>query len=467
MGKIILKKIILILALICMIVSPIFRQTGDYPTSSNIVKCADYDHPDDAITAIGASNKTLLVTESETCNTNFNVPANVKVRFERGGKLTINNGITVTFNGQIDAGLWRIFSYTGTGTLAGTPLISSTYPQWWATGDGTVENPWANDCIQKAYDFVPDGGTIYLKAGYYTLSDTIKTAKKISIIGEGRNKSIIVLDIAHGNGIGIVTDYCTLKGFTIDGDSQLDGTQYLSPISIIGCDYALLEDIEVKNAGYYGINIYQVNHSLFQNIYAHDNYRHGLHPGSDKTGRNKYNIYRDIYAWNNGVCGFKDRGNEINYDEECYNIYGNLKCWDNGLYGIMIGLQRAGVLSNSFASGNGGYGIYLKHIDDFNVHDCSTSLNDKEGLTIEHSNDVNITNVIVKNNNVLNAANIGGIKVENSSRIKFTSCQSYDDRATKIQEYGIVTVGTSDFIEIINCILTPNEISSIYNDAGQ
>ncbi|MHC2994188.1 MAG: hypothetical protein IBV53_01590, partial [Candidatus Atribacteria bacterium] len=147
MGKIMLKKIILILALICMIVLPIFVQTGNYTTSSNIVKCADYDHPDNAITAIGASNKTLLVTESETCNTNFNVPANVKVRFERGGKLTINNGITVTFNGQIDAGLWQIFSYTGTGTLAGTPLISATYPQWWATGDGTVENPWANDCI--------------------------------------------------------------------------------------------------------------------------------------------------------------------------------------------------------------------------------------------------------------------------------------------------------------------------------
>jgi len=58
--------------------------------STNIVYCNDYAHPDDAITAIGADNKTLLVTEAETCDTNFTVPANVTVKFERGGKWTIN-----------------------------------------------------------------------------------------------------------------------------------------------------------------------------------------------------------------------------------------------------------------------------------------------------------------------------------------------------------------------------------------
>jgi hypothetical protein len=312
--------------------------------------------------------------------------------------------------------------------IADTEETVTVYPQQWATGDGTVENPWTNDCIQKAYDFVPDGGTIFLKAGYYTLSDTITTAKKINIIGEGRNKSIIILDIAHGSGIRIVTDYCTLKGFTIDGDSQTDGEQYLSPIGIGYCDYALVEDIEVKNAGYYGINIYQVNHSLFQNIYAHDNYRHGLHPGSDIAGRNKYNTYRDIYAWNNGDTGFKDRGIEDFPDEQCYNIFDGINCWDNGHFGIMIGLQRGGVLSNSFASGNEEHGIWLYDVEDFNIHDCFITLSGKEGLDIELSKNVNFTNVIIKNNNVSDTDYIGGIKIENSSGIKFTSCQSYDDR---------------------------------------
>ena len=272
----------------------------------------------------------------------------------------------------------------------------TVYPQQWATGDGTVENPWANDCIQKAYDFVPDGGTVFLKSGYYTLSTNIKIYKEVNIVGEGRNKTII--KTASANGIVVLHDNCTLKGFTIDGDSQLDGTQYLSPILIAGCDYALLEDIEVKNAGYYGIDIFQVNHSLFQNIYAHDNYRHGLHPGSDTTGRNKWNIYRDIYAWNNGKDGFNDRGNGNNPDEECYNIFDGLNCWDNGYSGIVICYQRGGVLSNSFASGNK-RGIYLISVEDFNVHDCFTTLSGEEGLEIKLSENVNFTNVIIKNNN--------------------------------------------------------------------
>ena len=129
---------------------------------SNIVFCSDYDHPDDAITAIASANKTLLVTEAETCDTNFTVPANVTVRFERGGKWTINNGITVTFNGQIDAGLWQIFAYTGTGTLAGT--ISTTYPQWWgALGDGSNNDSTA---IQEAINRGKHTILPYTSTGY-------------------------------------------------------------------------------------------------------------------------------------------------------------------------------------------------------------------------------------------------------------------------------------------------------------
>ena len=46
------------------------------------------------------------------------------------------------------------------------------------------------------------------------------------------------------------------------------------------------------------------------------------------------------------------------------------------------------------------------------------------------------------------------------------SCQSYDDRTPMLQKYGIRVLGGVDFIEIINCIITPNVISAIANDAG-
>jgi hypothetical protein len=296
----------------------------------------------------------------------------------------------------------------------------TVYPQEWATGTGTVENPWANDCIKKTLDFAPAGGTIFLKAGYYILSDRITITKKINIIGEGRNNTIIITANETGFSINEI-DYVSIKNLTIDGDAQTDGQQYLSCIAIANSDYVSLEDIEVKNAGYYGIDLFQNNYFISQDIYAHDNYRHGLHPGSDTTGRNMFNTYRDIYAWNNGDTGFKDRGIEGFPDEQCYNIFDGINCWGNGHFGIMIGLQKGGVLSNSFASGNGEHGIWIYDVEDLNVHDCSITLNGEEGIHIELSKNVNFINVIIKNNNVTNIDYNGEVKIENSSGIKFTS----------------------------------------------
>ena len=341
------------------------------------------------------------------------------------------------------------------------------YPQQWATGDGTAENPWANDCIQKALDFVPAGGTIFLKAGYYILSDQAEITKKVNIIGEGRDKTIIITADAHGFYIESV-DFVTIKNLTIDGDAQTDNKQYLAVISVNISSYASLENIEVKNGGYYGINMWQVNHSSFQNIHSHANYRTGVHAGADAIGWNMYNTYKDIYCWDNLVDGFNDRGSTVDPVKQLYNVYDNLHCWDNRGSGIDIGLQKSGVLSNSFANGNGKYGISSYDIEDFNIQDCSITLNALEGVFIVDSKNVNYTNIIVKNNNVSDTAGIPGIVVYSSDGTKFTSCQSYDDRVVPLQYWGLKTgsIGNVDFVEISDCTFMPNKSSAIYNHAG-
>jgi hypothetical protein len=313
---------------------------------------------------------------------------------------------------------------------------------------------------------VPAGGTIFLKAGYYTLSDQAEITKKVNIIGEGRDKTIITTADAHGFYIESV-DYVTIKNLTIDGDAQTtDGTTYLTCITIGRSDYILLEKIEVKNAARYGIDTNTMNHSSLLNIYAHDNYRHGVHSGTDVSGNNMYNTYRNIYAWDNGVSGFDDRGNDqISPDEDLYNLYYNLQCWDNGEAGISICGQRSGVISNSFVSGNGIYGLNLRNIENFNIHDCSVTLNGNQGIYIINSDNLSFTNVIVKNNNVSDGY-IGGITVRESNGTRFTSCQSYDDRVSPIQRYGISIERNVDYVELVNCKLLPNKISEIYNVAG-
>ena len=344
----------------------------------------------------------------------------------------------------------------------------TVYPQKWATGDGTAENPWANDCIQKALNFVPAGGTIFLKAGYYTLSNQAEITKKVNIIGEGRDKTIITTADAHGFYIESV-DYVTIKNLTVDGDAQDSGEDpiiYRCPITVGQSEHILLENIEAKNAARYGIDTNTMNHSSLLNIYAHNNYRHGVHSGTDVSGNNMHNTYRDIYCWDNGVCGFDDRGNETYPDEDLYNLYDNLHCWDNGEAGISITTQGSGVISNSFVSGNGIWGLNLRSIENFNIHDCSVALSGEQGIYIQYSNNLNFTNVIVKNNNnnVVDG-NSGGIMVRQSNGIRFTSCQSYDDRIPPIQKYGLSTKDAVDYVELVNCKLLPNLQSAIYNVA--
>jgi len=336
----------------------------------------------------------------------------------------------------------------------------TVYPQQWATGDGTAENPWANDCIQKAYDFVPAGGTIFLKAGYYILSAQISFAKQVNIIGEGMGKTIIITADDYGFNINSdygTVDYVTLKGFTMDGAAQTDG-EFNLLINFDDCDYALLEDIEVKNSGLTAINLYECNYSSLQNIYAHDNYEHGVHANFDAVGRNIYNTYRDIYAWDNGENGFDDWGCEADRELQRNNVYDNIQAWGNKLIGIVLAWTNGGSLINSSGHDNGIYGIYLTKIYDFTIENCSAYSNYEEGICLYDSDNISLTNVIVKNN-------YSGIAITDCSNIALTSCQSYDDRETPLQQFGM-ELYSSTGISLLNCKLSPNQYGEIYNPAG-
>jgi len=335
------------------------------------------------------------------------------------------------------------------------------YPQQWATGDGTASNPWANECIQKAYDAVPVGGTIYLEAGYYQLNSNLDIIKKINIIGEGMEK--VIVKTANADGICVSADYVTIKNLTVDGNSQTDGVEELCPIEINNCNYTILENVETKNAGWTGIVSYAVNNATFKNIHTHHNYAIGFHPGTGVAGKNINNSYQNIYAYSNGQSGFDDAGNEANTTIRCNNVYDNLQCWDNGEQGIVIDDLANGVLSNSFASGNGETGIYLYNLEDFNIHDCSATSNGLEGVYLSASKNISYTNVISKNNNDSDTNYIGGIIVKNSTGIIFNTCQSYDERETLIQEYALTISGASNAITLIKCKLTPNEKGVINN----
>ena len=339
----------------------------------------------------------------------------------------------------------------------------SVYPQQWATGTGTASNPWANDCIKKAYDACPVGGTVFLKAGYYQLSGHVTLSKKVNIIGEGRNKTIV--RTADTYGFLVIADYCTIKGMTIDGAAQSPGKDYMC-IEAHDCDYLVIEEIEGINS-FTAIQPNRVNNSIFRNLYLHDNEHLGMHPINQVAGRGINNTFQNIWAWNNGDRGI-DAGAEV-ISGITNNVYDNIHCWNNGGnginddtwgHGLAITYEKGIVISNCELKENTGNGIYLRGIEDSTVSNCSITLNGKSGILLSADvKNVNFTDVIVKNNGT-------GINIYNSSNLVFTSCQSYDDRETPLQEYGLELHDTNTGISILNCKLTPNASDDIYNPSG-
>ena len=107
------------------------------------------------------------------------------------------------------------------------------------------------------------------------------TEKQINIIGEGIDNTFITTIDATGFYLYEV-DWVTLKGFTIDADAQTLNDGGVG-IGIGGCNYITLENILVKNGGQGGMDISASNYGIYQNIYIHDSYEHGLHPGSSAT----------------------------------------------------------------------------------------------------------------------------------------------------------------------------------------
>ena len=335
------------------------------------------------------------------------------------------------------------------------------YPQDYATGDGSESNPWANDCIKKAYNACPVDGTIYLKKGYYQLSGKSDINKKINIIGEGMGKAII--KTANTLGFQIDADYCSIRDFTVDGDAQTDGNSSMVCINSSGPKYLSYKNIEAKNAGYYGVNFNDVSNCIITDIHSHDNYRHGMHSGANYANTNQHNLYENIFSWNNGNLGFAERGGF----DSAFNIFKNLTCWNNGSFGIGASTQKNGsILLDSLSYENGEAGIRTTGNYDFTIENCYTHSNKILGIYLSGGDNINFVNVISKNNG-LNGANDCGINIKDTQNVVLSGCQLYDDRDNPFQQYAIFLQGTTKTVTLTNCILTPNKVTEIKNIAPE
>lgn len=119
--------------------------TDDYADLSTLIN-----------TTINGAEATIIFSPGTyKIGTSITIPSNITLFLTKGAMLSPDSGKIITINGPVEAGMWRIF--TGSGTIAGMTEVSGLYPQWFA---GT-----AYQQVQAALDLaiVNDKAVVFTK----------------------------------------------------------------------------------------------------------------------------------------------------------------------------------------------------------------------------------------------------------------------------------------------------------------
>jgi hypothetical protein len=99
--------------------------------TSSWIDAKKYNSFSAAISDIGSSKKTLLISTKLTVSESKTVPSNISLKFLQGGSLNVSLGITVTINGWVEAGAYLIFE--GEGSVVLGPLAAAAmFPEWYS-----------------------------------------------------------------------------------------------------------------------------------------------------------------------------------------------------------------------------------------------------------------------------------------------------------------------------------------------
>jgi hypothetical protein len=260
----------------CMVIASIYACTiGDKPmpfrdleqddfAKMNIVNVRTYGAMGDGVTddrdAINTAHTAATVSGgilffpagtyrvSSALTTN----SNVTLWFANGGKLSIDNGVTVTINGQIDAGLYQIFSGDGD-VFFGPASVLEIYPQWWgAVADGSTDD---TSAIQSALDVaLASDLPLRFPAGNYKVATSALTVASTTgnhprVKGDGPNATQIVQTTADVNLFEIGDSSADINGWSVTDMSlaTVEGTGFCVVLTRMHRGY--MTNIEIPGGG--------------------------------------------------------------------------------------------------------------------------------------------------------------------------------------------------------------------------
>lgn len=169
---------------------------------------------------------------------------------------------TLTINGPLEAGLYQIFSCTGTGKVVfGNGAAKSLHPEWWgAKSDNFTNSATAfTACLVSAID---SGIEVKLANGTYkinsTVAATMAAGKSLSISGQGGGTVIDVSGVPYSIGYG------TTDVFGI----YITGTPSTDPNNVVRLNNFRMIGGATDLGGLTGLRLDSVGQTIFSGVIA-------------------------------------------------------------------------------------------------------------------------------------------------------------------------------------------------------
>jgi hypothetical protein len=273
------------------------------------------------IDAIGSSEETLIIHNQQNVIANKTVPSNITLKFQQGGSLNISSGKTVTINGHVEAGLYQIFSGSGT-VVFGSGSVKEVYPQWWgAKGDDVADDKAALDAAILAHLHVELQAVTYRYSG--KMSGLGVTGRKMQ--GKGSERTIIhfvdntVTALVEITNVGFAD--MRLSGITFKGPGKAEGANikgFYSHDNIFEPSLNSLEDIRITDVSGDGIEILDWFSSRYRDVGVRNIGGNGIIIG-DSLGisfinSGTFNDNVDGYSW------WFHKGNPFIQGLNCANV---------------------------------------------------------------------------------------------------------------------------------------------------
>jgi hypothetical protein len=175
--------------------------------------------------ATTAHGTIIVLPGTHTLTTSRTLAPAVTLRVLKGAIIHVQDGVTLTCNGTLEAGPYQIFSWNRTGKVAlGAGAMTEVFPKWWgAKGDGTTDDYTALFAMVTSIGSVPmnvnfTNGTYVINSDLDFASTTHINLPKGAILKPG--------EVACTGSISTSTTKISGRVNCHKGSERLDGTNF-------------------------------------------------------------------------------------------------------------------------------------------------------------------------------------------------------------------------------------------------